>query len=108
MKGLKADLVILNEDFSGYRAVLHDAIMGLINTGAEAGYLDKPGGVFVRRAEELSEEDRELIQSVARVVLTATAETLAVQVQRRERSVRLPHRLEPLLRPAAGPGRGRA
>ena len=36
MKGLRADLVILNEDFSGYRAVLQDQIMGLINAGPEA------------------------------------------------------------------------
>jgi cyclic beta-1,2-glucan synthetase len=33
MKGLKTDLVIVNEDFSGYRAVLQDLIMGLINAG---------------------------------------------------------------------------
>ena len=49
MKGLSADLVILNEDFSGYRAVLQDQIMGLINAGPEAHILDKPGGVFVDR-----------------------------------------------------------
>ncbi len=36
IKGLAADLVILNEDFSGYRAVLQDEIMGLINAGPEA------------------------------------------------------------------------
>jgi cyclic beta-1,2-glucan synthetase len=33
MKGLAADLVIVNEDFSGYRAELQDLIMGLINAG---------------------------------------------------------------------------
>ena len=70
MKGLTADLVIVNEDFSGYRAVLQDQIMGLINAGPEAQIIDKPGGVFVRRAEELTEEDRVLFQTVARVVLT--------------------------------------
>ena len=95
IKGLAADLVILNEDFSGYRAVLHDEIMSLINTGPEAAVLDKPGGVFVRRAEELSEEDRVLFQTVARVVLTATTETLAEQVQRRAPAERLPAPLEP-------------
>ncbi|MDO9221010.1 MAG: cyclic beta 1-2 glucan synthetase, partial [Thiobacillus sp.] len=36
MKGLSADLVIVNEDFSGYRAVLQDLIMGLINAGPNA------------------------------------------------------------------------
>ena len=42
-----------------------------------SGTIDQPGGVFVRRAEQLSEEDRVLFQTVARVVLTDTAETLA-------------------------------
>ena len=98
----------MNEDFSGYRAVLHDQIMGLINAGPEAQIIDKPGGVFVRRAEELSEEDRVLFQTVARVVLTDSAETLVEQVERRVPAERVPGRLEPLLQaedrtgPAAG------
>ncbi|MBN1631580.1 MAG: cyclic beta 1-2 glucan synthetase, partial [Thermoleophilia bacterium] len=101
LKGLAADLVILNEDFSGYRAVLHDEIMGLINAGPEAAVVDKPGGVFVRRAEELSEEDRVLFQTVARVVLTDTVETLTEQVQRRAPAERLPITLEPSRQAAA-------
>jgi len=100
MKGLTADLVILNEDFSGYRAVLQDQIMGLINTGPEAHIIDKPGGVFLRRAEELSEEDRVLFQTVARVVITDSAETLAEQVERRMPPGRVADRLEPALKPA--------
>jgi cellobiose phosphorylase len=103
MKGLTADLVIVNEDFSGYRAVLQDQIMGLINAGPEAQVLDKPGGVFVRRAEELSEEDRVLFQTVARIVFTDTAEPLAEQVQRRVPVERLPGRLTPVLEPEAEP-----
>jgi len=93
MKGLIADLVIVNEDFSGYRADLHDQIMGLINAGPEAKISDKPGGVFVRRAEDLTEEDRVLFLTVARVVLTDTAETLAEQVERRMLAERVPERL---------------
>ncbi len=103
MKGLTADLVILNDDFSGYRGVLHDQIMGLINAGPEAQIVDKPGGVFLRRAEELTEEDRVLFQTVARVVLTDTAETLVEQVERRVSAERLPGRLEPVLQPAVEP-----
>ncbi len=99
MKGLATDLVIVNEDFSSYRAVLQDRIMGLINAGPEAHILDKPGGVFVRRAEELSEEDRVLFQTVARVVLTDSAETLVEQVQRRVPAERLPSHLDPVLQP---------
>jgi cellobiose phosphorylase len=97
MKGLAADLVIVNEDFSGYRAILQDQIMGLIHAGSEAQILDKPGGVFVRRAEELSEEDRVLFQTVARVMLIDSAETLLEQVERRVPAERVPDRLAPLL-----------
>ena len=93
MKGLVADLVILNEDFSGYRAVLHDRIMGIIGTGSAAELTDKPGGIFVRRAEQMSEEDRVLFQTVARVVLVDTAGSLAEQAERRGPAERAPARL---------------
>jgi len=63
--------------------VLQDLIMGLINAGPEAQVLDKPGGVFVRRTEEISEDERVLLQTVARIVFSDTAETLIEQVERR-------------------------
>ncbi len=101
MKGLTADLVIVNEDFSGYRAELQDLIMGLINAGPEAQILDKPGGVFVRRAEELSEDERVLLQTVARIVFSDTAETLIEQVERRVSAERASDLLEPTRQAAA-------
>jgi cyclic beta-1,2-glucan synthetase len=76
MKGLVAELVIVNEDFSGYRAVLQDQITGLINAGPEAHIMNNLGGVFVLRGEELSEDERVLLQTVARIVLTNTTKTL--------------------------------
>ena len=103
MKGLAADLVIVNEDFSGYRAVLQDLIMGLINAGPESQVVDKPGGVFVRRAEELSEDERVLLQTVARIVFSDTAETLIEQVERRVSAERASDRLEPAQQAAAEP-----
>jgi cyclic beta-1,2-glucan synthetase len=103
LKGLAADLVIVNEDFSGYRAVLQDLIMGLINAGPEAQVLDKPGGVFVRRAEELSEDERVLLQTVARIVFSDTAETLIEQVERRVSAERASDRLEPALQALVEP-----
>ena len=103
MKGLIADLVILNEDFSGYRAVLHDLIIGLINTGTEAKLVNKTGGVFVLRAEDLSEDDRVLLQTVARIVFTDTADTLIEQVDRRVSPERVSDRFEPMLQPAPEP-----
>ncbi|MDA9922013.1 hypothetical protein N9E25_01670 [Verrucomicrobiales bacterium] len=81
-KGLHVDLVILNEDFSGYRQVLQDRILGLIAAGTETEMVDKPGGIFVRRSEDLSEEERILLQTVARAVLTDSSKTLAQQIRR--------------------------
>lgn len=103
MKGMATDLVIVNEDFSGYRAVLQDQIMRLINAGPEAHIIDKPGGVFVRRVEEISEDERVLLQTVSRIVFNDTATTLIEQVERRVSSGRVPDRMEPSRQTAAEP-----
>ncbi|MDP3427324.1 MAG: glucoamylase family protein, partial [Humidesulfovibrio sp.] len=80
LKGLAVDLVIWNEDDAGYRQVLHDQIMGLIAAGTEASLTDRPGGIFVRPADRIAEEDRILFQSLARVIVTDSLGTLAEQI----------------------------
>ena len=82
LKGLAVDLVIWNEDRAGYRQVLHDQILGLVAVGLETQVMDRPGGIFVRSAEQISEEDRTLFQTVARVILSDGRGTLAEQVNR--------------------------
>lgn len=83
LKGLAVDLVIWNEDHGGYRQRLQEQIVGLIASGIEASVIDRPGGIFVRSAEQISGEDRVLFQSVARVVLSDARGTLAEQLDRR-------------------------
>jgi cyclic beta-1,2-glucan synthetase len=83
MKGLAVDLVIWNEEHSGYRQRLQEQIMGLIASGIEASVIDRPGGIFVRPAEQISTEDRILLQSVARAIITDGRGTLAEQLDRR-------------------------
>ena len=97
MKGLTVDLVILNEDVSVYRQSLQDQITNLISSGIEAQMLDKPGGIFVRRLEQIPNDDRVLLQAAARVVLDDEKGTLSQQME--HRSV-----LEPLV-PALTPTR---
>ena len=85
LKGLAVDLVIWNEDSSGYRQVLQDLIIGLISAETSAQSLDRPGGIFVRRTEQMSDEDRVLLQTVARIVIVDSEGTLEKQVERRGR-----------------------
>ncbi len=95
LKGLAADLVIVNDDESSYRQSMHDQIMTLIASGIEAQMLDKPGGIFVRRADQLSPEDHLLLQAAARMVFTDENGSLAEQMQRRERLLPVPPPLAP-------------
>src|SRR6185312_1645361 len=64
-KGLAVDLVIWNEDHDGYRQRLQEQIVGLIAAGVEANIVDRPGGIFVRHAEQISVEDQILFETVA-------------------------------------------
>jgi cyclic beta-1,2-glucan synthetase len=95
LKGLTVDLVIWNEDHAGYRQRLQDQIMGLIASGLEASVIDRPGGIFVRQAELISSEDRTLIESVARAVITDGRGTLAEQLDHRGRAEPRARRLRP-------------
>jgi cyclic beta-1,2-glucan synthetase len=83
LRGLAVDLVIWNEDHAGYRQILHDQIMGLIAAGVEASEIDRPGGIFVRHAAQISEEDRILFQTVARAIITDSRGALDDQLNRR-------------------------
>jgi cyclic beta-1,2-glucan synthetase len=95
LKGLAVDLVIWNEDHAGYRQRLQDQIIGLIATGTEANTIDRPGGIFVRSAEQISHEDRVLLQSVARVIVADGRGTLLEQLNRRPQVEKRIARLKP-------------
>jgi len=100
MKGLIAELVILIEDLSVYRQSLHDEMTAIVASGIQAQLLDKPGGIFVRRIEQVSHDDRVLLQSAARVVMSDENGPLLEQLDRR--NVREP--LVPLLIPSRSEG----
>jgi cellobiose phosphorylase len=80
LKGLSADLVIWNEDHAGYRQLLQEQIMGLIAVGAGTDVTDRPGGIFVRVADQIAEEDRVLIKTVACAIIADGRGTLADQI----------------------------
>ncbi len=83
LKGLAVDLMIWNEDNAIYRQFLHDQIKDMITAGTEAKVVDKPGGIFLRPGDQISNEDRILLQTVARIVIKDSWGTLAEQISRR-------------------------
>ena len=100
MKGLTVDLVILNENVSIYHEALHDRVTDLIASGTEAHLLDRPGGIFVRRLEQIPREDHLLLQTAARIVLDDEKGPLEEQLGVR----RVPERSVPVLKPTrSGP-----
>ncbi len=95
LKGLAVDLVIWNEDHAGYRQLLQEQIMGLIAAGVEANVTERPGGIFVRPADQISAEDRILLQTVARAVITDGLGPIEDQITRRSILPLIVPRLEP-------------
>jgi cellobiose phosphorylase len=103
LKGLVVDLMIWNEDHAGYRQLLQEQIMGLITGVGEPSPVGRPGEIFVRPADQISIEDRILLQTVARVVISDGRGTLADQLKGRNiAKARVPrlvpartHRVEP-------------
>ena len=80
LNGLAADLVILCEGEAGSQPALQQQAVELIAAGGGAGYIDKPGGVFVRLADKVPPADQVLLQTVARAVLSGAAGPLARQL----------------------------
>jgi cyclic beta-1,2-glucan synthetase len=80
MKALAVDLIILTQEASDSPQTLHDQITRLIASGREAERLDRPAGIFIRHLEQISEEDRVLLESAARIVVSDESTGLAEQL----------------------------
>ena len=85
LKGLMVDLVIWNEDHGGYRQVLHNEIQSLVAPGLSGDSKEHPGGIFIRAADQISNEDRILFQTVAHIVISDALGTLEEQMNRRNK-----------------------
>ena len=97
MMGLAADLVIWNEDRSGYRQLLQDEIMGLISTSTMTHNLDRQGGVFVIHKDQISEDAGILVQATARAIFADEKGTFDEQLERKSRLLGAVPLLKPVL-----------
>jgi cyclic beta-1,2-glucan synthetase len=92
-RGLQVDLVVLNEDSSGYFEELHRQALGLVRGSHAHDWIDRPGGIFVRKAHQMPDEDRNLLLAVARVVLLGERGPLGTQIDVLDRAKPLPPRM---------------
>jgi cyclic beta-1,2-glucan synthetase len=83
LKGLAIDLVILNDHPPSYVQALQEELLGLVRASGSAALQDKPGGVYLRRSEQMPEADRILLHAVARVVIVPERGELEEQLVRR-------------------------
>ncbi len=96
LKGLVADLIIWNEDQSGYRQVLQDEIQNLVEAGRGMLASGMEGGIVMRSADQISQEDRVLLQTVARIIITDTNGNIEEQLNKKN----VAKKIVPLLIPS--------
>jgi cyclic beta-1,2-glucan synthetase len=81
-KGLAFDLVVLNEHASSYLQDLQNTLLQMVEGSPEQGWMDRPGGVFLRRADLMPPEDRTLLEAAARVGMDGADGNLREQLKR--------------------------
>jgi cyclic beta-1,2-glucan synthetase len=82
VKGLRADVVILNDHPKEYLDETEQALTSLVQEPQWTTWNNRPGGMFLLRADGMPEGDRRLLSAVARVVLQGDLGDLAAQMHR--------------------------
>ena len=82
VKGLRADLVILNEHPADYMDETQEFLASVVQEPRWASWNNAPGGMFLLRTEGMPDADRHLLSAVARVVLLGELGDLAAQLDR--------------------------
>ncbi|HBP63474.1 MAG TPA: glycosyl transferase family 36, partial [Desulfosporosinus sp.] len=85
LKGLFADLVILNEDESGYYQVFQDNLRDLISMGHARDLINKSGGVYLLQKDHVQEDDINLLCAVARVIFNGEGGSCSIQVRKKKK-----------------------
>lgn len=80
LKGLPAEIVVLNAHAAGYRHEIQAQLSQLVDGGPWSAWKGQPGGVFLLEADDLSAAERVLLGAVARAVLAGERGTLEKQL----------------------------
>ncbi len=81
LKGLRADVVILNEHPVSYLDEMHGQLTALLENGPWRAWSHQPGGAYLLRADRMGEAERALLAAVARAVLSGDRGDLSAQLE---------------------------
>ena len=81
LKGLRADVVILNEHPVGYLDEMHSQLAALLDNGPWRAWNHQPGGPYLLRGDRMGEAERALLVAVARAVLSGDRGDLSAQLE---------------------------
>ncbi len=90
LRGLKADLVIFDEERSGYAKPLHEHLVRMIQNFGQYTGISTSGGIYMITTDQISREDQNLIFTVANAVIVAERGTLGQQLAAPNRGPALP------------------
>jgi cyclic beta-1,2-glucan glucanotransferase len=82
LKGLSADVVIVNEDPSSYLDEIHAQLTALLDNGPWRTWKHRSGGAYLLRADLTGKAERTLIEAVARAVLGGDRGDLRAQLDK--------------------------
>ncbi|MEW6681464.1 MAG: hypothetical protein AB1451_00865 [Nitrospirota bacterium] len=82
MKGLSADVVIVNEHPVSYLNEMHAALVALLESGPWGAWKHRPGGIYLLRGDGMGEAERLLLAGVARAIVSGDRGGLATQLDR--------------------------
>ena len=80
LRGLKVDLMLVSEEIASYEEPLTDHLRRLTEAQVHLTGVDQPGGVYLRSANKISNEELIVIQAAARMVLIAARGALRQQL----------------------------
>ena len=81
LKGLRADVVILNEHPVSYLDEMHGQLAALLDNGPWRAWNHEHGGAYLLRGDRMGEAERVLLAAVARVVLSGDRGDLKAQLE---------------------------
>jgi cyclic beta-1,2-glucan synthetase len=82
LKGVRADVVIVNEHPASYLDEMHAQLTAMLNDGPWSTWQHRPGGAYLLRADRMGQAEHVLLEAVAGAILRGDRGDLATQLHR--------------------------